>query len=471
MSHQASPAQESTEPHQPAATQREVFATGLGVMAATLGSAVGLGNIWKFPSLVGQYGGAAFILLYLICVALVGLPVLISELVIGRHSHANAVSAVKKIAPRQPWYLVGVAGVAAAVIIMAFYTDVAGWVYAYVGKAACGALSVPADQTVAIFDSLIQSPATVLFWQWVVIGVAAVIISAGVSNGIERVTKRLMPLLFALLIICNIRALALPGASKGLAFLLKPDFSNLTSTAVLAALGLAFFKLSLGMGTMITYGSYMPDNANIPATATKVALADILVSLLAGLAIFPAVFAFGYEPSVGPSLLFITIPSVFASMPFGGLFTFLFFVLTAVAALGAILSLFEVPVSYLSETRGWTRRKAALLTALIIIALGIPASLSTNLLSSFTIFGMTFFDLCDFISSNILLPGGGIVIALFVGWRWGKQEVLAAVSNHGQLQNQRMTSAMIGMLRVFTPVAIAIVMLDGLGLLGKIFGS
>jgi NSS family neurotransmitter:Na+ symporter len=225
------------------------------------------------------------------------------------------------------------------------------------------------------------------------------------------------------------------------------------------------------MGTMITYGSYMPDNANIPATATKVALADILVSLLAGLAIFPAVFAFGYEPSVGPSLLFITIPSVFASMPFGGLFTFLFFVLTAVAALGAILSLFEVPVSYLSETRGWTRRKAALLTALIIIALGIPASLSTNLLSSFTIFGMTFFDLCDFISSNILLPGGGIVIALFVGWRWGKQEVLAAVSNHGQLQNQRMTSAMIGMLRVFTPVAIAIVMLDGLGLLGKIFGS
>jgi NSS family neurotransmitter:Na+ symporter len=163
---------------------------------------------------------------------------------------------------------------------MAFYTDVAGWVYAYVGKAACGALSVPADQTVAIFDSLIQSPATVLFWQWVVIGVAAVIISAGVSNGIERVTKRLMPLLFALLIICNIRALTLPGASKGLAFLLKPDFSNLTSTAVLAALGLAFFKLSLGMGTMITYGSYMPDNANIPATATKVALADILVSLL-----------------------------------------------------------------------------------------------------------------------------------------------------------------------------------------------
>lgn len=463
--------QKPAEVHARTTAERDSFTTGLGAIAATLGSAVGLGNIWKFPSLVGQYGGAAFILLYLLCVALVGLPVMIGELAIGRQAHANAVGAFKKQAPRQPWYLIGVSGVVVAVIILAFYTDVAGWVYAYIWKAATGALSVPVDQTTVIFDSLLRSPVTVLFWQFIVIGLAMIIVSAGVSNGIERVTKRLMPLLFALLLICSVRALTLPEASKGLTFLLKPDFNSLTSTAVLAALGLAFFKLSLGMGTMITYGSYMHDTTNLPVSAAKVALADTFVSLLAGIAIFPAVFAFGYEPSSGPSLLFITIPSVFASMPFGAFFTFLFFVLTAIAAMGAILSLFEVPVSYLAETHGLTRKKAALITAAFVNMLGIPAALSTNIMGSFTIFGMTVFDFCDFASSNILLPASGIAIALFIGWRWGKVKVQTVISNQGELQNKRMTGVMVNLLRFVTPVAISLVLLDGLGVLDAFFGK
>ncbi len=471
MPNQTQPAPDAADGHHRPAVARDGFATNLGAILATLGSAVGLGNIWKFPSLVGQNGGGAFILLYLLCIALVGLPVLIGELAIGRKAHANAVTAFKKLAPRQPWYLIGVSGMAAAVIILAFYTDVAGWVFAYIWRAAQGALSIPGEQTAAVYDALVQSPFAVLFWQAVVIGVAVLIISAGVANGIEKVTKRLMPLLFALLLICSVRALTLPGAGEGLAFLLKPDFSSLSSTAVLDALGLAFFKLSLGMGTMITYGSYMPDTANLPASATKVALADTLVSLLAGLAIFPAVFAFGYEPSAGPSLLFITIPAVFASMPFGRLFTFLFFILTAIAAMGAILSLFEVPVSYLVETRGHARQKAALLTAAGLLMLGIPAALSTNVLSSFTIFGLTVFDLCDFVSSNILLPVGGVAIALFVGWRWGKKAVQDAISNQGQLQNRRLIGAMVGVLRFFTPVAISVVLLDGLGVLNLLLGK
>ena len=370
-----------------------------------------------------------------------------------------------KLAPGKPWVVAGIAGVLAAVVILSFYTDVAGWVFAYIFRAATGVLDVPAAQTATVFEQLTSSAGSVLFWQWLVIVLATIIVGAGVSKGIERVTKRLMPVLFILLLVCNIRALTLPGAQAGLQFLFRPDFSSLTSSAILTALGLAFFKLSLGMGTMITYGSYMDEQANLPATAVKVALADIMISLMAGLAIFPAVFAFGYEPSAGPALLFITIPSVFASMPLGNVFTFLFFVLTAIASMGAILSLFETPVAYLSEKMGWSRRRAAMCVAACVIVAGLPAALSTNLTSELTLFGMTFFDFYDYLSSNILLPVGGLIIALFVGWGWGKKNVQAAISNQGQLANQRLGSLMIGLLRFVTPLAIAIILLDGLGLL------
>jgi len=459
MNNQSDQEHRATHP----STARDGFVSSLGAVAVTLASAVGLGNIWKFPALAGQNGGAAFVLLYLVCVAGVGIPVLMAELLLGRMAKANAVATFKKLAPGKPWYLVGLGGVLAAVVIMAYYSDVAGWVYFYAFKALTGGLSVSAAETGRIFDATVASPGSSLIWQWIVLTVTTGIVVMGVSKGIERVVKRLMPLLLVLLLICDVRALSLPGARAGLAFLFSPDLSKITGTVILTALGLAFFKLSLGMGTMLTYGSYMSESQSIPGTAVKVAITDTLVSLLAGVAIFPAVFAFGYEPTAGASLLFITIPAVFASMPFGGVFTFLFFLLTAIAATGAMLSLIEVPVAFLAESFGWSRRKAGLASAGAMALLGIPATLSTSTLSSVQVFGKTFFDLFDFLSSNILLPVGGIAIAVFVGWFWSKEKFLGAADNGGKLANRPVINVMHGLLRFVTPVAVTIILLNGLG--------
>ena len=446
-------------------TKREGFSSSIGVIAAVLGSAVGLGNIWKFPYVTGANGGAAFILVYLLCVALVGLPVMLSEHMIGRHTKANAVGAFKALQPRRPWFLVGGAGVLSAFLIMAFYTSVAGWVYAYVFKAAGGALlSAKPEDTSRVFNSLVSGVGEPLFWQMFVLLVIGTIIMAGVTKGIERVTKLLMPLLFILLLIIDIRSLTLPGAGEGLAFLFKPDFSKITVGVVLAALGLAFFKLSVGMGAMITYGSYVDKNEDLPKMAVKVVLADTLVSLMAGIAIFPAVFALGFEPNQGAKLLFVIIPAVFNSMPFGRVFMVLFFLLTAVAATGAMLSLLEVPIAYLTEQYRWTRRKATLLTILGIGLLGSTATLSNSLFANVTVFGKTFFDLYDFTTSNILLPVGGIFIALFVGWQWGYANVKREMSNEGQLANDGFVRVFMFLVKFIVPLAIVLVLLAGLGL-------
>lgn len=398
-------------------------------------------------------------LLYLVCVSLIGLPVMWAELTIGRKARANTVGAFQQLAPKRPWYLIGVSGVVSALLIMGFYTVVCGWIYAYIFKAATGALAVAPEQTGAIFDALYTSPIQPLVWQWVVLAVTSTIVIAGVSKGIEGVTKRLMPLLFMLLLICDIRALTLPGAVKGLEFLFRPDFAKITALTVLTAMGLAFFKLSLGMGCMITYGSYISEKTSLMRNAVKVMAADTTVSLLAGMAIFPAVFAFGYEPTSGPALLFITIPSVFRSMPLGGLFTFLFFVLAAVAATGAMISLIEVPVAYLTERLHWTRVQATITAAGSMAVLGVGAGLSSSLLSNFKILGRTFFDLYDFTTSNVLLPVGGIFIALFVGWFWRKE---AIQENGGPTPAIKVFTLF---LRFVAPVAITLVLLQGLNII------
>lgn len=445
---------------------RDGFTTGLGVIAATLGSAIGLGNIWKFPSLTGTNGGAAFLILYVACTLIVGLPVMISELAIGRRAKANAVTSFRKLAAREPWWLIGAAGVLAAFLILAFYTEVAAWVFAYIFKAATGGLAtIDPKVTAEAFTSLITSPVQSLVWQWIVLAFISVIIIAGVSKGIERVTKRLMPALFVLLLIVIVRSLTLPGASQGLAFLFKPDFSKVTWVTVLAAMGLSFFKLSVGMGTMTTYGSYFRDDQDIPNTAVRVMLGDVLVSILAGIAIFPAVFAFGFQPDAGPSLLFITIPAVFNSMPLGGVFMVLFFILAAIAATGAMLSLLEVPVAFLNEQLGWSRKVATIATSLLLAAIGSTAALSSSLLADTKIFGKTFFDLFDFASSNVLLPVGGLFISLFLGWRWGEAEVRRALSNEGVLHNRRVITAFYGIVKFVTPVLVFIVLLNGLGVI------
>ena len=441
---------------------RDFFTTRLGILAATLGSAVGLGNIWKFPALTGQHGGASFLLVYVLSTLVVGLPVMIAELSIGREARANPVAALRTLAPGKAWWLVGVSGVVAAVLILAFYTEVAGWVFAYIFKAAAGGITTT-DPAVAksAFGDFISSPGQSLFWQWLVLAVVASVILRGASKGIERVTRVLMPLLFLLLVVVCVRSLTLPNAGEGLRFLFMPDFARVDGAVVLMALGLAFFKLSIGMGIMYTYGSYFRDDVNIPFMATRVMLLDLLVSVLAGVAIFPAVFSFGFEPTAGPSLLFMTIPAVFASMPGGQIFTVVFFALSAIAATGAMLSLLEVPVAWLTETYGLARPQATILAVLFLILLGAPAALSSSSLAGVKVFGMNFFDFYDFLSSNILLPVGGFFTCLIAGWVWGPRAV-AALSNKGHLRNEGLISAILFLCRFVSPVLILVVLLHGL---------
>jgi neurotransmitter:Na+ symporter, NSS family len=443
--------------------KRDAFTTSLGVLAATLGSAVGLGNIWKFPYLAGVNGGAAFLILYLVSTLLVGLPVMIAELTIGRRARADAITSLRKLAPRRPWWLVGVAGVAAAFLILAFYTEVAGWVFAYIFKSALGGLASADPQvTGGVFSALVGSPLQSLVWQWIVLAIICVIIIAGVSRGIEAMTKRLMPILLVLLLIVDIRSLTLPGAAAGLRFLFQPDFTKVTGSVILAAMGLSFFKLSVGMGTMITYGSYFREDQDIPGTALRVMLSDVTISILAGVAIFPAVFAFGFKPNAGPSLLFITIPAVFSSMPLGQVFMPLFFILAAIAATGAMLSLLEVPVAYLVGQRGWSRVWATIATTLALALIGSTAALSGSVLAGVKPFGLTFFDLYDYVTSNLLLPVGGFFLCLFIGWYWGYGELKRALTNDGALANTRTVRAFFGVVKVVSPVLVFLVLLNGL---------
>ena len=447
---------------------RGAFATALGAVVATLGSAVGLGNIWKFPYVTGENGGAAFLIVYVICTLLVGLPVMISEIAMGRKARANAITTMQRVSEKnnQPWWLIGAVGALAAFVILAFYTEVAGWVYAYVLKALGGGiLSSDPAVTEKFFTDLVTSPAQSLLWQWIVLVVISVIIILGVSKGIERATKFMIPSLFVLVLIVAARSLTLDSAAtaQGLNFLFKPDFSKITAEAVLVAMGLAFFKLSIGMGTMITYGSYWQDDQNIPVKTTIIMFSDLLVSLLAGLAVFPAVYAFGFEPTAGPSLLFITIPAVFASMPLGQVFMVLFFLLTAFAATGAMLSLIEVPVAFLNERCNYSRTKATIITSMLLAVIGSTASLSSSTLANFKPFGKTMFDLFDFMSSNIMLPVGGLFIAIFVGWVWGRKNVEAELSNHGTLKNRAVISGFLFITRFITPVLVVLVLLSGLG--------
>lgn len=446
------------------APPRDRFSSRLGVLAATLGSAVGLGNIWKFPFLTGANGGAAFIMIYLVSTLLIGLPIMIAEIALGRRARANAVATLERLAPpRQPWWLIGVAGVLSGFLILAFYTEVAAWVFVYMFKAAVGAVSTTdPGQAGQHFQGLISDPLLSLAGQWGVLLLVGSIIVLGASRGIERTTKRLMPLLLVLLVLIGVRSLTLPGAGAGLAFLLRPDFSHVSGATVLTAMGLAFFKLSIGMGAMITYGSYFRDDQDIPATAARVMLADLAISMLAGVAIFPAVFAFGFEPGAGPALLFITIPAVFAGMPFGGVCVVLFFALAAMAATGAMLSLMEVPVAFLQERLRLTRLQATAATVLPLALVGATAALSNGLLAGVTIAGMTFFDLYDFLTSNVLLPLGGLGVALFVGWVWGFEQFRQALEGAGV--SPRVLRLLFGVTRLVTPVLVLIVLLNGLKL-------
>lgn len=465
-----------------AGTKRDNFSSTLAALMVALGSAVGLGNIWKFPYMTGTGGGGAFLVLYLFFVFVVAVPVMISEFVIGRRTRMNPVGAFKKLDgnPKTPWSGIGFMGALAAFLIMFFYSCVAGWVYYYTFKAATGAFAgITAETAGAMFGASIGAgtkgasfmSAAVLspiFWQVLVLVVIGTIISLGVSKGIEKAIKVMMPMLFVLLIICVIRALTLPGAADGLRFLFHVDFSQITPSVALAAMGLAFFKLSLGMGTMITYGSYFTEDSDLSTAPLKIAVADICVSMLAGLAIFPTVFSFGLEPGAGPGLLFITIPLVFSQMPFGQLLLFAFFLLTCFAANGAMLSLVEVPTVWMSEEFGMERKKASLITCVIMGVVGVLAAGSADGSSFFggiQIMGRGFFDLFDFLSSNICLPVGGFFIALYTGYRMKSEDLADELSNHGKLDNRGRVVTIRFLCRYVTPVLILLIFLNSVGIL------
>lgn len=414
---------------------RDSFGSKFGIIAAAAGSAVGLGNIWKFPYVAGQNGGGAFLLIYLFFVLLIGVPVMMSEFAIGRRGQKNAYGSFSAIAPGTRWNLIGFMGVVAAFFILAFYSAVAGWTLEYIVHSVTHRFAGQSTSDLAdTFGSFISNPVRPLAWQMLFMVLTALIVLAGIKKGIEKYTKLLMPILFLLVVILCVRSVTLEGGSQGLAFLFKPDFSKITGESILFALGQAFFSLSLGMGALITYSSYFSKKENLATTAMEVSISDTIIAILAGVMIFPAVFAFGIEPSAGPSLVFITLPGIFQQMPGGDFFGAIFFILLAVAALTSTISLLEVVVAFFSEELKISRKKATLIATVAISVLGVFASMSFGVLSDFTIFGKSIFDILDFTASNVLLPLGGLLIVLFVGWFAGRKISRTELSNDGKLK-------------------------------------
>ncbi|MDX9928916.1 MAG: sodium-dependent transporter [Bacteroidales bacterium] len=444
---------------------RDSFGSKLGVIAAAAGSAVGLGNIWRFPYILGENGGGAFFLIYLVIMFAIGIPVMMSELAIGRRSQRNPVGAFRVLAPGKPWYLVGMMGVISAFMILAFYTAVAGWTLEYLYQTIIGGFRDKSpDELTAMFDFFRGESLRPALWFSLFLIATSGIVLGGVRKGIEKSTKIMMPVLFTLLLIMCVKSLTLAGAGKGLDFLFRPDFSKVTGSVVLMALGQVFFSLSIGMGTIITYGSYIQKNNNLANTAVQVSLIDTLVAVLAGIAIFPAVFAFGISPSSGEALTFIVLPGIFQQMPAGMLFSFIFFLLLALAALTSTISVIEVIVAYFSEQLALSRRKAIILATISMFILGITASLSLGLTSGIKLFGLNTFDLFNTTTANILLPLGGLLIVIFLGWFFPAREVKDELSNGGQLRAGYFPLFRF-IIRFIAPIAITIVFLNGIGML------
>lgn len=434
-------------------SNRDSFGSKFGILAAAAGSAVGLGNVWKFPYVTGQNGGGAFLLIYLACVFLLGVPVMLSEFSIGRRAQRNVFGSFKALAPHTPWYFVGIMGVVAAFVILSFYSAVAGWTLEYVIRAVDGSFQ-SSEPLSSAFSNFIVHPFRPIIWQTVFMILTALIVAGGIKNGIEKYNKILMPLLVVFLLILCVRAVTLPNSFEGLKFLFSPDFSKITAKTILFAMGQAFFSLSLGMGALITYSSYFKKSENLGVTAVNVSIADTAIAILAGVVIFPAVFAFNIEPSAGPSLVFITLPEIFRQMPLGSLFGFIFFVLLSVAALTSTVSVLEVVVAYFSEEFKISRKKAIIIASGSISILGVLASLSFGPLSNVLIFKKSIFDLLDFTASNVLLPLGGLLIVIFVGWYMTSADIKDEVSNSGSLK-VKFFPYYIFIVRFIAPLAIA----------------
>ena len=435
------------------------------ILAAT-GAAVGLGNIWKFPYLTGQNGGSAFVLVYVVCVAALGIPLMMAEILLGRRGRSTPIRSMQVLAEEtnttQWWQIVGWSGTLAGMLILSYYSVIGGWTVAYIFKSAGGTFSGASGQLAAeTFTNFVGSGSTLFIWHTVFMVLTMGVVAGGVQGGLEKAVQFLMPTLFFLLILMVGYSMTTGFFGRGLAFLFTPDFSKLTGASMLSAMGQAFFSLSLGMGTIMIYGSYVPKDTSIASTTIIIALADTGVALLAGMAIFPIVFANNLEPGSGPGLIFQTLPVAFGNMTGGLAFGSLFFILLLVAAWTSSISLIEPLVTWLIETFGFSRIKAAVYSGVATWLLGLGTVWSFNWWAELTFFGLTFFDLLDFVTSNLMLPFGGILIALFAGW------LMKAESTKSELKIHNPTLYLVwqALVRYIAPVAVFIVLLNAIGVL------
>ncbi|WP_068776700.1 sodium-dependent transporter [Paenibacillus sp. FJAT-26967] len=431
--------------------------SSLGFIMSAIGSAIGLGNLWKFPYITGLYGGAAFVLIFIFCLLIVGMPVLLAEMAIGRAGRGNASSSFRNLASSGRWGFFGFIGVFGSFMITSFYSVIAGWTLHYALNSFTGKLYNGVDYNVQ-FETF-TSGYSPLGWQFLILGLSAWVIARGVSGGIEKFNKVLIPALAVVLLILMGRALTLPGSGEGVEFFLMPDFSKLTGESILVALGQAFFSMSVGMGVMITYGSYVQKEQSLGKATVAVTGGNLLYAIIAGLIVFPTTFSFGLEPAQGPGLVFVVLPAAFSAMPLGAAFGGLFFVLLAIAAFTSILSLLEVPVAFAMDRWKWTRAKATAWTTAVCFIVGVPSALSVGgVLSGITIGGKNIFDSLDFVTSNVLLPVGGLVVTLFIGYKSKRAMEEAGL-------NGPILKIWVFLLRVIIPPMIVLIFLYSIGVI------
>lgn len=419
--------------------ERVSFGSKIGVVLASAGSAVGLGNVWRFPCEVGENGGAAFILVYVLCILFLGIPVMVSEFLIGRRSHANTAEAYRVLAPGTHWRWIGLMGVCASFLILGYYGVVAGWTLEYAVASAVGVLGEEQDFTV-FFNAFVSHSWRPVLYMSLFLILTHVIIVRGVKDGIEKFSKVMMPLLLLIICVLVVCSFSMPGSAEGLRFLLNPDFSKIDSKVILGAMGQAFFSLSLGMGCLCTYASYFTKDVNLMKTAGSVALIDTMVAVMSGFIIFPAVFSVpGLSADAGPGLVFVTLPNVFQmafhSLPWVGyIFSLMFYILLVLAALTSTISLHEVSTAFLHERFRITRKSAANCVTAGCLVLGTFCALSFGVLKEATLWGMTIFDLFDFVTAKFILPLAGMLISIFAGWYLDKRLVRDEVTNQGKLR-------------------------------------
>ncbi|MBP1153303.1 MULTISPECIES: sodium-dependent transporter [unclassified Paenibacillus] len=432
--------------------------TSTGFILAAIGSSVGLGNMWKFPYITGQYGGAAFFLLFIICLIVAGLPILLAELTIGRGGRGNASTSLFNLSGKKYWGILGLLPVITAFLVMCYYAVVVGWTLHYTVESFTGLLFQPGVDYKEKFVSFAGGYMP-LFWQAVVMLLTGWILAKGISGGIEKFNKVLIPGFLIILLILMVRSLTLPGAGEGVSFFLKPDFTKLNAESALVAMGHAFFSLSLGFGCMLTYGSYVEKKQSLGAATLAVGFGDLIYAFIAGLVIFPTVFSYGLKPGEGVGLVFMALPAAFSQMPFGFFFGGLFFLLLAIAALTSAVSILEVPVAYVMHKWKLSRKKASVYTSILCFLVGIPSALSVaGILNPFQVGGKTIFDLFDFATSYVLMPLGGLIVTLFTGYAWKRAGEEAGLSGFWY-------KLWMFLLRVVCPVLIVLIFLYSVGLI------